>query len=103
MKANSNRFRAVKFRFETDAGTFRERHMIVDNHMPLFRVNRRLELKGIRKANTRHAHAKKMAVYLNRLDSKGGVLRGCHKPSRPTVSYHFGSVTIKRLPDPASL
>jgi site-specific recombinase XerD len=71
MKENSSRFRAVKFRFETDAGTFRERYMIVDNHVPLFRINRWLELKGIRKAGTGHEYAKKMAVYLNWLDNKG--------------------------------
>jgi site-specific recombinase XerD len=65
------RFRAVKFRFETDARTHRERYMVVDNHVPLFRVNQWLELKSMRKASTGQEYAKKMTVYLNWLDSRG--------------------------------
>lgn len=71
MQQNTKRFRAVKFRFETDAGTCRERYMVVDNHIPLFRVNQWLELKGIRKASTGREYAKKMTVFLNWLDSQG--------------------------------
>jgi len=44
--------------------------MIVDNHIPLFRVNQWLELKSIRKASTGQEYAKKMAVFLNWLDSR---------------------------------
>jgi integrase len=71
MQTNERRFRAVKFRFETETGSYRERYMVVDNHIPLFRINQWLELKGIRKAGTGHEYAKKMTVYLNWLDSKG--------------------------------
>ena len=71
MEENKRRFRAVKFCFETDIGTERERYMIVDNHIPLFRVNQWLELKGIKKASTGQEYAKKMAVFLNWLDSRG--------------------------------
>lgn len=71
MQENNKRFRAVKFRFETDAGIQWERYMIVDNHVPLFRVNQWLELKSIRKASTGREYAKKMAIFLNWLDSRG--------------------------------
>lgn len=70
MQQSKKRFRAVKFRFETDAGTYRERYMVVDNHIPLFRVNQWLELKGIRKASTGREYAKKMTVFLNWLDNR---------------------------------
>ena len=70
MQEKEKRYRAVKFRFETDAGTHRERYMIVDNHVPLFRVNQWLELKGIKKASTGQEYAKKMVVFLNWLDSR---------------------------------
>jgi len=71
MHESSKRFRVVKFRFETDIGTHRERYMVVDNNIPLFRVNQWLELKGIRKAGTGKEYAKKMTVFLNWLDSRG--------------------------------
>ena len=71
MEDNRKRFRAVKFRFETDAGTLWERYMIVDGHIPLFRVNQWLELKSIRKASTGREYAKKLSVFLNWLDSRG--------------------------------
>jgi len=65
------RFRAVKFRFEIGAGTYRERYMVVDNHIPLFRVNQWLELKSIKKASTGQEYAKKITVFLNWLDNIG--------------------------------
>jgi len=70
MEETNKRFRAVKFRFETEAGTYLERYMLVDNHIPLFRVNRWIELKSIKKASTGHEYAKKMAVFLNWLESR---------------------------------
>ena len=69
MQKVKKRFRVVKFRFETDVGTFRERYMIVDNYIPLFRVNQWLEFKSIRKASTGQEYAKKLAVFLNWLDN----------------------------------
>jgi len=71
MQENKQKFRAVKFRFETDSGICWERYMIVADHIPLFRVNQWLELKSIRKASTGLEYAKKMAVFLNWLDSCG--------------------------------
>ncbi len=71
MNKSGNRFRAVKFRFETDAGTCWERYMIVADNMPFFRVNQWLELKSIRKASTGLEYAKKLALFLNWLDSRG--------------------------------
>jgi site-specific recombinase XerD len=71
MEENKRRFRAVKFCFETDIGTHRERYMIVCNHIPLYRVNQWLELKGIRKASTGQEYAKKMSVFLNWIDEHG--------------------------------
>ena len=68
MQNDMQKFRAVRFRFETDIGTYWERYLIVENHIPLFRVNQWLELKGIRKASTGREYAKKMAVFLNWLD-----------------------------------
>ena len=49
MRENAKRFRAVRFRFETDTGTDWERYMITDNYIPCFRVNQWLELKSIEK------------------------------------------------------
>lgn len=69
MEENKRRFRAVKFRFEIDIGTYWERYMITDNHIPLFRVNQWLEKKSMRKASTGLEYAKKMAVFLNWLDN----------------------------------
>ncbi len=43
--------------------------MIIDNHIPLFRVNQWIELKSIRKSSTSKEYAKKLAVFLNWLDS----------------------------------
>lgn len=71
MRENAKRFRAVRFRFETDTGTDWERYMITDNYIPCFRVNQWLELKSIRKASTGQEYAKKMTVFLNWLDSNG--------------------------------
>lgn len=70
MKEN-NRFRAVKFRFNTDKDIFRERYMIEDNHIPVFRVNQRLELNNVKKASTGMEYAKKLSVFLNWLDNIG--------------------------------
>ena len=70
MQENS-RFRTVKFRFETDADDYQERYMVVDDNIPLFRINQWLELKGIKKASTGHEYAKKITVYLNWLDNRG--------------------------------
>lgn len=67
----NQRFHAVKFRFETDAGTYQERYMVVDNQIPFFHVNQWLELKSIKKASTGREYAKKIAVFLNWLDSQG--------------------------------
>lgn len=71
MQDNKKRFRAVRFRFKTDTGPDWERYMIIDNYIPLFLVNQWLELKSIRKASTGQEYAKKMAVFLNWLDSQG--------------------------------
>ena len=71
MQEKSKRFRTVKFSFETDGGTYRERYMIVDNHIPLFRVNQWLDLKGMRKVGTGQEYAKKLTVFLNWLDNCG--------------------------------
>ncbi len=65
------RFRAAKFRFETDTGKQWTRYMVTDNCIPLFSVNQWLELKSIRKASTGQEYAKKMAVFLNWLDEHG--------------------------------
>lgn len=62
MQRKNKCFKAVKFKFETDIGGFLERYMIVDNHIPLFRINQRLVLKSIRKASTGQKYAKKMAL-----------------------------------------
>lgn len=70
MQENNERFRAVKFRFETDAGIQWERYMIVADHIPLFRVNQWLELKSIRKASTGLEYAKKLALFLNWLNNR---------------------------------
>ena len=70
MQKNNRRFRTVKFRFETDAGGYQERYMVVDDNAPLFRVNQWLELKAIKKASTGHEYAKKITVFLNWLDSR---------------------------------
>ena len=71
MQKNEKRFRVVKFRFETDNETHIEKYMIVDNYIPLFRINQWIELKGMRKASTGLEYAKKLAVFLNWLDSHG--------------------------------
>lgn len=71
MQSNQKRFRAARFRFKTDTGTDWERYMITDNYIPLFHINQWLELKSIRKASTGQEYAKKMAVFLNWLDSQG--------------------------------
>jgi site-specific recombinase XerD len=71
MQEKKQRFRVVKFRFETDAGDYQERYMVVDDNIPLFRVNQWLELKAIKKASTGHEYAKKITSYLNWLDSRG--------------------------------
>ena len=71
MRENRKKFYAVKFRFETDNGTYQERYMITQNHIPLFRVNQWLELKSIRKASTGQEYAKKMTAFLNWLDRHG--------------------------------
>lgn len=71
MQENKQKFRAVKFRFETDFGTYWERYMIIADHIPLFRVNQWLELKSIKKESTGLEYAKKMAVFLNWLDGHG--------------------------------
>lgn len=63
-------YRVAVFRFETDAGTEYTRHMITKNCMPFFPGNQWLELKSIRKASTGKEYAKKLAVFLNWLDSK---------------------------------
>ena len=70
MQENNKKFRTVRFRFETDAGDYQERYMVVDDNVPLFRVNQWLELKAIRKASTGHEYAKKITVFLNWLDSR---------------------------------
>lgn len=71
MENCEKRFRAVKFRFETDAGNHWVRYMVTDNCIPLFPVNQWLELKSIRKASTGQEYAKKMAAFLNWLDEHG--------------------------------
>lgn len=63
-------YRVAVFRFETDAGTDYTRHMITKNYMPFFPGNQWLELKSIRKASTGKEYAKKLASFLNWLDSK---------------------------------
>lgn len=63
-------YRVAVFRFETDAGTEYMRHMITKNCMPFFPGNQWLELKSIRKVSTGKEYAKKLAVFLNWLDSK---------------------------------
>ncbi len=67
----SFRFRVVKFRFDTDTKITNVKYMIVDNHIPLFRVNQWLELKSIRKASTGREYAKRLVVFLNWLDRQG--------------------------------
>lgn len=62
------KFRAVKFRFSTDEGMHYERYMIINNHIPYFRINQWLELKSIKKMNTGKEYAMKLAVFLNWLD-----------------------------------
>lgn len=71
MKKTLKRFRSVKFRFKSDMGTCFERYMITDNHIPLFCANQWIELKSIRKLSTGKEYAKKLAVFLNWLDSHG--------------------------------
>jgi len=44
--------------------------MIVDNYIPIFRVNQWLELKSIRKASTGLEYAKKLARFLNWLEQQ---------------------------------
>ena len=62
------KFRAVKFRFSTDEGMHYERYMIINNHIPYFRINQWLELKSIKKMSTGKEYAMKLAVFLNWLD-----------------------------------
>ena len=71
MTCDIRRFQVRKFVFETDAETYLERYMIVDNCIPLFRINQWLELKSIRKASTGQEYAKKLTVFLNWLDKHG--------------------------------
>jgi len=71
MKKTLKRFHSVKFRFKSDMGTCFERYMITDNHIPLFCANQWIELKSIRKSSTGKEYAKKLAVFLNWLDSHG--------------------------------
>ena len=59
------KFRAVKFRFSTDEGMHYERYMIINNHIPYFRINQWLELKSIKKMSTGKEYAMKLAVFLN--------------------------------------
>lgn len=70
MQEKEQRFRVVKFRFETDNGENWERFMITDNCIPFFRTNQWLELKSIRKLSTGLEYAKKLAVFLNWLDQQ---------------------------------
>lgn len=63
MTCDIRRFQVRKFVFETDAETYLERYMIVDNCIPLFRINQWLELKSIRKASTGQEYAKKLTVF----------------------------------------
>lgn len=71
MYCNKKRFRVVKFRFKTDIGSHWERYMIIDNYIPLFRINQWLELKSIKKLSTGKEYAKKLAVFLNWLNIHG--------------------------------
>lgn len=71
MQMEKEVYRAVKFRFKRYDGTEFERYMIVKHHIPLFRVNQWLEMKGMRKPTTGREYAKKLVVFLNWLDSKG--------------------------------
>ena len=71
MQEKNKRFRAVKFRFEAKDGTFRERYMVTENYVPLFRINQWLKLKSIRKSSTGKEYAKKITTFLNWLDGHG--------------------------------
>lgn len=71
MQKKEQRFRVVKFRFETDAEEIWVRYMITDNYIPFFRANQWIELKSIRKASTGLEYAKKLAKFLNWLDQHG--------------------------------
>lgn len=68
MQEDAKRFRVVKFRFKTDNGTYMERNMVVDNHIPLFHINQWIDSKSIRKASTGSEYAVKLTVFLNWLD-----------------------------------
>lgn len=68
MSGRSLRFCVAKFRFVTKMETVYIKYMIIDNYIPLFRVNQWLELKSIQKASTGREYAKKLVTYLNWLD-----------------------------------
>ncbi|MFI3173115.1 MAG: tyrosine-type recombinase/integrase [Clostridia bacterium] len=70
MQTKKEVYRVVKFRFKRYDGTDFERYLIVKNHIPLFRVNQWLEIKGMRKSTTGREYAKKLSVFLNWLDRK---------------------------------
>ena len=69
MSNRTLRFRAVTFRFVTGSKATCPKYMITDNCIPFFRANQWLELKSIRKASTGREYAKKLATFLNWLDS----------------------------------
>ena len=69
MSNRTLRFRAVTFRFVTGSKATCPKYMITDNCIPFFRANQWLELKSIRKASTGREYAKKLATFLNLLDS----------------------------------
>jgi site-specific recombinase XerD len=96
MQENDKRFRVAKFRFETDGGTYRERYMVVDNQIPLFRINQWLELKSIKKASTGREYAKKLVVYLNWLDSQEA---SYEKATNRHVRHFLHSLVLGSLND----
>lgn len=92
-------YRVVVFRFETDAGTCYTRHMITKNYMPFFPGNQWLELKSIRKASTGREYAKKLAVFLNWLDSKNVMYENAtnHHVREFLHELVFGSLQNEKL------
>jgi site-specific recombinase XerD len=71
INTSEKRFKMAKFRFETDAGEYIDRHMITDNLLPMCEINQWIEMKSLRSPGTGRDYASKLVVFLNYLDHSG--------------------------------
>jgi len=63
------KYRVVRFRFERADGKEICRYMVIEDLLPMLKVNQFIESKSIRTVSTGKEYAKKLVVYLNWLDS----------------------------------